>query len=251
MTDDASLLFLGSGGGRGALLSGLRRTAGFLLLHRGTSIVVDPGLGAHAGLLAAGVDPHSLDAIVISHFHLDHVVEANLLLEGMTLTGTRGLLAAPEQALEGRDRVVYMYRRPHLRSLVTLTEEPFSVGGVRVEPHGYRHGNADTFRFLFRLGDATVAFFSDGASLAGADAMAGADVAVLNCLLPMPVAGIDHLDPGLCVEILRRCRPRKAFLTHFAGGAIKRGLTLEMAARVEAGSGVPCTAATDMMEVGL
>lgn len=249
----ASLLFLGSGGGRGALVGGLRRTAGFLLRHGTTDIVVDPGLGAQAGLHEAGVDPHTLDGLVISHFHLDHVVEANLLLEGMTLAATpRGLLAAPAQALEGGDRVVYRYRRPHLGRLVTLVdEEPFKVDGVEVTPYGYRHGNADTFRFHFLLGGATLAFFGDGSSLAGARRMAGADVAILNCLLPVPIAGIDHLDPALCVEILRRCQPRRAYLTHFAGGAIKRGLTGEMAAEVERGSGVPCTAAEDGLEVAL
>ena len=254
MTDGrASLLFLGSGGGRGALVGALRRTAGFLLRHNNTEIVVDPGLGAQTGLLAAGVDPHHLNALVISHFHLDHVVEANLLLEGMTLApAPRGVLAAPAQALEGDDRVIYMYRRRYLERLVTLADnEPFMVDDVSVHPVAYRHGNADTFRFRFSWGDTSVAFFSDGSSLAGARRFAGVKVAILNCLLPVPVPGIDHLDPAACVEILRRCQPERAYLTHFAGGAIRRGLTEGMAAQVEAGSGIPCIAAEDMMEVAL
>ena len=251
---NGSLLFLGSGGGRGALIGGLRRTGGLLLRHRGSSLVLDPGLGTMASLHEAGVDLRSLDGVVLSHFHLDHVAEANVLIEGMTLAAApRGLLAAPAQALEGEGRVIYRYRRPHLSRLVTLAEgEPFHVGSIEVVPAvAYSHHNAATFRFRFRMGKASVAFFGDGASLAGARRLAGADLAVLNCLLPIPVPGIDHLDPGRAAEILLLARPRRAYLTHFSASAISRGLTEEMAAKVQADTGVPCLAATDMLEVGV
>lgn len=252
--DGTSLTVLGSGGGRATLIKRLRRTSALLLRHEGTTLVLDPGHGALDGLHDAGVDPTRLDGVVISHFHLDHVVEANLLVEGMSLPPRGGgLLAAPEQALHGEDRVLYMYRRAHLDRVVTLAEgEPFSVGAIKVDPVArYRHANAETFRFEFAMGGKRLAYFGDGRSLAGARRMAGADLAVVHCLLPVPIEGVDHLDPGRTIELLAMARPRRVLLTHFGGGALEHGLVEEMRRRVEEESGTRCEAAEDMATLTL
>ena len=127
-----------------------------------------------------------------------------------------------------------------------------SVGQVQVEAAArHLHGGLETFRLIFHIAGKRVALFGDGATTAGARRMAGADVAVLHCLLPHPLEGIDHLDPVLTAEILRTARPQRAIITHFGGGILKHGLADGIARRLAEETGVPCVAATDGMVVPL
>ncbi|MBV8155907.1 MAG: MBL fold metallo-hydrolase, partial [Candidatus Eremiobacteraeota bacterium] len=77
-----------------------------------TQVQVDPGPGALVRALShvPPCNPRELDAIVLSHKHLDHAGDVNALIEAMTSGGfrRRGAVMAPADALEG-EAVVLPY----------------------------------------------------------------------------------------------------------------------------------------------
>ena len=97
-----------------------------------TNLSIDPGPGALVRCLSSKpkLDPSTLDAILLTHRHLDHSGDVNVMIEAMTEGGLkkRGILFAPEDALEN-DPVVLRYLRDSLEKIEILTENrTFRVG---------------------------------------------------------------------------------------------------------------------------
>ena len=72
--DGDQVVFVGTGGGRMTTAFQARATGGFWVRLDWIGVCVDPGPGAlaHARGRALGLDPGVLDAIVLTHKHLDH-----------------------------------------------------------------------------------------------------------------------------------------------------------------------------------
>jgi ribonuclease BN (tRNA processing enzyme) len=96
------LIFLGTGGGRFATIYQMRATAG-IYLDDGVRMHIDPGPGALVHMHRAGIDPTQTDAILISHCHPDHYTDAEILIEAMTMGGTkkRGTIIGSKSVFEG------------------------------------------------------------------------------------------------------------------------------------------------------
>ena len=99
------IIFLGTGGGRFALTTQKRRTGGIRIISDSVNIHVDPGPGALIYSLEMGLDPQKLDAILVSHSHLDHSNDAGVLIEAMThgTTQKKGIFAASHSVIDGND----------------------------------------------------------------------------------------------------------------------------------------------------
>src|SRR6516164_129719 len=102
-----------------------------------TQIHVDPGPGALVRALThvPPCIPRELDAIVLSHKHLDHSGDVNALIEAMTSGGfrRRGMLLAPPDAFDG-EPVVLPYAQGFAEKLVRLEEHggPYAIGEVEL-----------------------------------------------------------------------------------------------------------------------
>src|ERR1700692_4295419 len=92
-----SVRFLGTGGARFVVGPPIRGAGGVGVCfcdERGTQITqihVDPGPGALVRALSAlpPCEPLELDAIALSHKHLDHAGDVNAMIEAMTQGGWR------------------------------------------------------------------------------------------------------------------------------------------------------------------
>jgi len=97
------IIFLGTGGGRFNLIKQVRRTAGFrvngsLLIH------VDPGPGALFACRDFGEPAEKTDVIVVTHNHIDHMNDANLIIESMAdgwKVKKKGMLIGSKSVVEG------------------------------------------------------------------------------------------------------------------------------------------------------
>ena len=98
--------------------SQMRSTGGLWLNYRSTNLYIDPGPGALVRLRATQdhLDPQRLDGIILTHKHLDHANDVNIMVEAMTESGYkhRGYLFCPEDALGGEDAVVLRYVRDYV-----------------------------------------------------------------------------------------------------------------------------------------
>ena len=237
MPSSGSLKFLGTAGARFAVSTQLRHSGGLLWTWGDTSLWVDPGPGALVRALASRpkVDPSRVDALLLSHPHLDHVGDATAVIEAMTRGGfsRRGTLLAPRSALEG-EPVVFRYAQAFVERRELL--EPggryaLGPGLTVVTPLLHDHG-VETYGYRLEcdLSTApgeepppgaptrfTAAHVVDTywmESLAGA--YAGVDLLLVNATRQH---GRDrrylHLgldDAELLVDAIR---PRLAVLTHF------------------------------------
>lgn len=66
--------FLGTGGARLVVSKQLRSTAGTWCSLGGCQVLIDPGPGTLSRCFASRpqLDPESLDAVILTHRHLDH-----------------------------------------------------------------------------------------------------------------------------------------------------------------------------------
>src|SRR5512147_1017173 len=95
--------FFGTGGARFVAASQVRATGGLWLNYKKTNLFIDPGPGAVVRIHGAKdhFDPGHLDGIILTHKHLDHANDVNILIEAMTDGGfkKRGALFCPEDAV--------------------------------------------------------------------------------------------------------------------------------------------------------
>ena len=112
--------FFGTGGARFVALRQVRATGGLWLNYRKTNLYIDPGPGAIVRIRSSKehYDPAVLDGIIITHRHMDHANDINILIESMTEGGfkKRGTLFCPEDALAD-DPVVLKFARKYLENI--------------------------------------------------------------------------------------------------------------------------------------
>jgi len=151
------MVILGSGGARIVVAKQVRASGGIWLSLAGIRFLLDPGPGALVKMTGSRhhLDPTKLDAILLSHRHLDHSGDVNNMIEAMTMGGTapRGRLFAPADALDGDDPVVLKYLRPFLTQVVTLKEGgEYELGQVRFScPVRHQH-RGEVYGFRFETG---------------------------------------------------------------------------------------------------
>jgi phosphoribosyl 1,2-cyclic phosphodiesterase len=243
------LTFMGTAGARFMVAKQLAASGGLYIEEGNTRISLDPGPGAIVQYAKRKVDLTKLDAIVISHRHLDHSNDVNVMIEAMTDGGFRhrGRLYCPSDALNS-DPVVLNYIRNFPQEIVALEPETeYAVGEVtftttprhvhQVETYGFRFGN--------RLGWVTDSAYYDGIA-----EQHKADVMVIHLVLMECRAGLPHLCLDDAERIIREAKPRLAILTHY-GMTVWRAHPWELAADLTQRIGTEVKAARDGMSLEL
>ncbi len=243
------LTFMGTAGARFMVAKQLAASGGLYLEEGNTRISLDPGPGAIVQYAKRKVDLTKLDAIVISHRHLDHSNDVNVMIEAMTDGGFRhrGRLYCPSDALDD-DPVVLKYIRNFPQEIVALEPETeYTVGDItftttprhvhQVETYGFRFGN--------RLGWVTDSAYYDGIA-----EQHKADVMVIHLVLMDCRAGLPHLCLEDAERIIREAKPRLAILTHY-GMTVWRAHPWELAADLTQRIGTEVKAARDGMSLEL
>ena len=118
--------FLGTAGGRFVVTRQVRKSGGIWISLDDTNLLIDPGPGSLIRCLSSQpkLNPKNLDGIVISHKHLDHTNDVNIMIEAMTNGGwdKKGVLFAPKEVLDG-DPVVLKYVREYLDKVIVIKEK--------------------------------------------------------------------------------------------------------------------------------
>jgi phosphoribosyl 1,2-cyclic phosphodiesterase len=214
-----------------------------------TRLALDPGPGAVVGYARLGVDLTTLAAVVLSHRHLDHSGDVNVMLEAMTDGGFqhRGRLYCPSDALDD-DPVVLRYVRRFPREIVRLAPETaYSVDGLSFTTSARHVHQCETYGFRFgdRLG-----WVTDSGYYEGIAEQHKAQVMVIHTVLRDCVATLPHLCIADAERIVRDAKPRVAFLTHY-GMTVWRANPAHVAEEISQRTGVDVRAATDGLSVDL
>lgn len=255
----AELLFLGTAGARFVMITQFRSSAGTVLSLKGTNILIDPGPGTLVRFASSKpkLNPAKLHAIVLTHKHLDHSNDVNVMIEAMTNGGYkhRGVLLCPNDALtdEG-DAVVLNHYKGLLERIEVLKEGgTYTVGEIKINTPKRHVHSVETYGLNIRLKDeeeTTVSFIADTRYFDGLENYYDGKVLVLNVVMYQRREGVDHLCVVDAKKIIAAKRPRVAILTHF-GMTMLRNKPWAIAKQLSEETGVEVIAARDGMRFDL
>jgi len=246
--------FVGTGGARIVASKQVRSTGGLWVHYKDTNLYVDPGPGALVRIHASGdhLEPSRLDAIVLTHKHLDHANDVNVLIEAMAEGGfrKRGLLFCPSDALS-EDPVVLKYVRGYLDSIEVLKaghsyqvkDISFSVPVRHIHP-------VEAYGLIFHL-NKKIGLIADTRYFNELPDHYKVDILIINVLRVKPISHadpIDHLSVDDFKRIVARVRPEKAIMTHLGMNLIKEK-PAEIAKELERELGIHVVAAYDGMRL--
>ncbi len=250
--NEDTLTFLGTGGGRMVVLSQLRQSGGMWLKLDSTNILVDPGPGCLVHCHRLGLKPRSLDAIVLSHRHLDHSSDINVMIEAMTYGGFkhRGLVLVPPDCL-GDDPVILGYLRGFTEITSISRGLEVKIKNVKVTfPLRNRHP-VETYGSIYTFSSGKIGYIPDTLPFPGlAEAYKGLDYLVINVVRKRGDGRIAHLTIDSARDIIEEARPRTAILTHFGLQILKAGPE-ELCRMVTDKTGVRTLAAEDNLTLPL
>lgn len=224
------ILFLGSGGARFVVARQFRASGGMWMRFGQTQVHVDPGPGALVRALShvPPCNPRELDAILLSHKHLDHSNDVNVMIEAMTSGGfrKRGTLIVPQDALDP-EAVVFPYLRDFVDriEIARASSGPYVVNDVEIWTSCAHVHAVETYGYHFRYAGTVVSYLPCGRyfeGLAQDYASHSPDVLVLNVLRFRDAMDVDHLTFEDARRILTDVRPRVAVLQHFGTKMLER-----------------------------
>ena len=218
--------FLGTAGARFVVIKQLRSSGGLWMSLQGLNILVDPGPGALVRCLSSRprLDPEKLDVVIVTHRHLDHANDVNVIVEAMTRGGfkRRGVLFAPADALQEKEPVLQSYLHGSLEAIHCLEEnKKYSLQGKDgvfsfTTPVKHHHP-VETYGLKFDLPYGSLGIIADTAFFPELAAHYPCSLLILNVVVAQDhtTKKIYHLNYSQAIEIIRQVRPQTAILTHF------------------------------------
>lgn len=174
------------------------------------------------------LDWPNLEAIWISHFHMDHCGGLGPLLAGTKHAAQMKARTKPLKIFgpKGIEKLVNAFNDVHNYRLL---EQPFEIEILEVEPleefeivRGVQASametphTAESLAIRIREGANTLVYSADTApSDELADFASSVDMFVLECTYPKNKPAKKHLELSEAIEMIRRSSARRAMLTHF------------------------------------
>jgi ribonuclease BN (tRNA processing enzyme) len=248
-----TITFLGTGGARFMIISQLLASGGLWFNFDGTQILMDPGPGCIVQVTKRKLKPQELSAIIVSHRHLDHSADVNVMTEAMTDGGfeKRGILFTPRDAME-TDSILHSYLRKSLQSIEYLEAgKTYNVGNVSFTAPVRHVHMVENYGLIFKTKKHTIAYITDTRYFEGLGSYYRGDLLMLNLTFmhkrtvpDRPGAPMDHLSEPDAEQLIKEIKPKTTILTHFGMGVWKAKPETVAAALTEK-TGSKVIAATD------
>jgi ribonuclease BN (tRNA processing enzyme) len=200
-----------------------RVQSGILIEDGNHRILLDIGSGVLHRLTQLAFDIKTIDAVFISHFHVDHCADFLPLCQSLWLAGydeTLKLYAPPTvtEWSRGLNDISFTYLRDKIRIATTSLQENqvVSLEDLRIVTTPTLHSNYDTRAFRVEGNGKSLTFSSDTAPCRNIiDLAKETDVLVHECnwLDGVHREGI-HTSPSELARIAEEIDPSKIILTH-------------------------------------
>ena len=207
-------------GANGTYPTAGRPTAGYLLSHADTRVWIDAGSGTFDGLWQL-MDPADIDALIISHMHVDHCADLFPLYHYLRFGAPARPplpLVVPDGAVDRLAAFLDSGGGSHLSDVfepLTPTGQPVEVGSIT-----FRFGPADhpvpTLQVRAEAGGRALAYSADTGT--GSDLVAlarGANTLLAEASFQGPdKPAPHHLTAAEAGEIARQAGVERLILTH-------------------------------------
>jgi len=254
-----TITFLGTGGARFMIISQLLASGGFWLNLGGTEILVDPGPGCIVQTTRRELQAEKLRAIILSHRHLDHSVDMNVMVEAMTRGGHQqhGSVFVPSDAL-GDEPVIYSYLRDYVDSIEVFQEgKSYTIGDITFTTPVRHIHQVETYGLLFKTPRHTFSYITDTRYFDGLMDHYASELLIINLVFlhprppsANPLSPTEHLSVPDVEWLIKEMKPKAAILTHFGLSVWKANPEL-LAENMTESTGVRVIAARDGMEFDL
>lgn len=253
MTDQTdSITFLGTAGARFMVMKQLLASGGAWLNLGDTEILLDPGSGCLVRIIKKKLVPTKLSAIILSHKHLDHSGDINVMIEAMTEGGwkRRGTVFAPADAL-GEEAVIFEYLRHFPNNVEILSEgKSFQINDIRIDTPIRHIHPVETYGLVFRTPRHSFSWIVDTKYFEKLADHYKTDLAIFNVVMLDSGIPVDHLSLEDVRQLIIEIQPKTAILTHF-GMTMWRNKPWELAKQLSSDTGVQVISAWDGMTFDL
>lgn len=249
-----SIKFLGTAGARFVVMKQLRASGGIWFNLDGTQLLVDPGPGSLLHCLSSRpkLNPQDLEGIILTHRHLDHSNDINIMIEAMTNGGftKKGVVFAPRDALKD-DPVILKHARKQVERIETLKEKgKYQLGTIVFEtPKQLKHG-VETYGINFRGKTYCISLITDTDYFSDLASYFRGEILIINVVLKDDKSSIEHLCVHEAEQIIVENKPKLAILTHFGMGMVK-AKPWEIAENLSKKHGIQILAARDGMQIDI
>ena len=234
-------------------------SGGLWLNLSGTEILIDPGPGCIVQSIKRKLKAEKLSAIILSHRHLDHSADVNIMVEAMTQSGLNrhGWLFTPADALE-TEPVIFSYLKDYLDGIEVLQEgKSYPVGNISFTTPVRHIHRVETYGMVFRTANHTFSYIADTGYFDSLCQHYGGELLIINVVfleprtpVDHPTMPIDHLSVPDAEHIIMELKPKVAILTHF-GMSVWRAKPWQIAEKLSQQTGVKVLAARDGMRFDL
>ena len=246
--------FLGTAGARFVVSRQLRKSGGIWLTLDDTNILIDPGPGSLNRCLSSKpkLNPSDLDGIILTHRHLDHSNDINIMIEAMTNGGfnKKGIVFAPRDALD-EDPVILKYVRPYVDKIEIIKEKGnYKIGNITFStPIKHLHG-VETYGLNIKGKNCSLSVISDTKYFNGIEKHYNGDIFIISSVLMEGKDYINQLSINDIGNILSIKKPKLTILTHF-GMTVIKAKPWELTEQLSKKLGIRVIAANDGMQIDL
>jgi phosphoribosyl 1,2-cyclic phosphate phosphodiesterase len=193
-----------------------RLRVSILIEHADKNILVDTSIDFRQQALRANI--RHLDAVLITHCHVDHVFGLDDIRPLNFRYGAMGVYANERAWTDLRRIYQYIFNPTHiggglpqLLPHTVVPNAPFQIGeGLRITPLEVIHGKLPVL--AYRFNDFAYATDLKVIPEESMDGLRDLDVLVLDCVRIRPHS--THLCLEEALAYIEELRPRRAFLTH-------------------------------------
>ena len=200
-----------------------------------SSILLDIGSGALRNMLHCAIPYTEIDAVLISHFHLDHVADLPALMwalvpgtnppreKSLSIFGPPGLKDWYSAFVAAHHEVIA--EPPFPVELLEVCDEDFRFHDFTMQTRTLRH-SAHNNGYRLESSGRVLAYTGDTGFCSAAIELANsADVLLVDCSFADDKAGMDyHLTPSGIGEIAQKAGVSRILLTHMYPEALKHDL---------------------------
>ena len=212
--------------GSGTNLHPTRAAAGYLI-QTDRPILLDFGPRALSNLLKTGVDRHTIQYLLFTHYHADHFSDF-LPFFFDTICHSMFSVVRPSLTIYGPPGTKRLFRMmfrtfpnfsdpPFRVTLKEVKDQPFTIGSTQVAPLPMTHSDNQTcLGYRLEYQKRSAAFSGDAMASSNLVSLCRhADVAILDCSFSSHQPGGSHMHAEECGKVANKAKAKKLILSHF------------------------------------